>query len=78
MQLRNEGLREDGYQAIQFALDSGVLRDSPFIARNIILITDEGRTEIPLGENLTREIIEVREKQWNYLANPSQLRDNNF
>lgn len=47
--MSNAGLNEDGYEAIQFALDNIPFRDSPFIAKNIILITDEGRTPIPEG-----------------------------
>ena len=49
-QLLNAGLYEDGYEAIDFALKNIPFRDSPFIAKNIILITDEGRTPIPQGE----------------------------
>ena len=58
-QLQNAGLREDGWEAIQFALDNIPFRESPFIAKNIILITDEGRTPIPQGENITREGLEA-------------------
>lgn len=58
-QLKNEGLREDGYQAIRFALDNVPFRENPFIAKNMILITDEGRTVIPPGETETRESIQV-------------------
>lgn len=57
-QLVTVGFNEDGYEAIQFALDNVPFRDSVFIARNILLITDEGRTVIPEGENLNRESIE--------------------
>ena len=57
-QLRNEGLNEDGYEAIQFAIDNIPFRNTPFISKNIILITDEGRTTIPLGKNITRETIQ--------------------
>lgn len=49
---------EDGYEAIQFAIDNIPFRNTPFIAKNIILITDEGRTPIPQGENITRESIQ--------------------
>ena len=48
--MRNAGLYEDGYEAIDFALNNIPFRESPFIAKNIILITDEGRTPIPQGE----------------------------
>ncbi len=57
-QLVTLGFSEDGYEAIQFALDNVPFRNSPFIAKNILLITDEGRTVIPEGENFTRESIE--------------------
>ena len=57
-QLLVEGLEEDGYEAIKFALDNVPFRNSPFIAKNILLITDEGRTVIPEGANITRESIE--------------------
>ena len=59
VQLRNSGLREDGYQAMKFALDNIPFRNNPFIAKNMIFITDEGRNEIPLGENITRQSIEA-------------------
>ena len=51
-QLLNAGLHEDGYQAIEFALNNVPFRDSPFVAKNIILITDEGRTTIPDGAGI--------------------------
>lgn len=57
---------EDGFQAIQFALDRVPFRASPFIAKNILLITDEGRVPIPEGENLTRPIIEQQLKVASY------------
>ena len=57
-QLITNGRFEDGYQAIQFVLDNIPFRNSPFIAKNILLITDEGRSVIPEGENITRESIE--------------------
>lgn len=57
-QLLTQGRMEDGYEAIQFALDNVPFRNSPFIAKNILLITDEGRTVIPEGENITRQSIE--------------------
>lgn len=50
----NAGLHEDGYEAIDFAVKNVPFRDSPFIAKNIILITDEGRTPIPRGDGETR------------------------
>ena len=52
------GLTEDGYQAIKFGLDNIPFRESPFIAKNFILVTDEGRTVIPEGEGITRESIQ--------------------
>lgn len=55
MQLLNAGLNEDGYEAIQFAIDNTPFRESPFIAKNIILITDEGRSVIPPGEGRTED-----------------------
>ena len=55
--LLTQGLEEDGYEAIQFALDNVPFRNTPFIAKNILLITDEGRTVIPEGVNITRESI---------------------
>lgn len=57
-QLVTAGLEEDGYEAIQFALENVPFRNSPFIAKNILLITDEGRNIIPEGINITRESIE--------------------
>ena len=56
-QLIAAGAREDGYEAIQFALDNVPFRESPFIAKNLLLVTDEGRTVIPEGENITQELI---------------------
>lgn len=56
-QLLNAGLEEDGYQAIDFALKNIPFRDSPFIAKNIILITDEGRTPIPQGAGQLQKIL---------------------
>ena len=53
------GIREDGYLAIKFGLDNIPFRDSPFIAKNVILVTDEGRTVIPEGADLTREGIQA-------------------
>ena len=61
-QLATVGIEEDGYEAIQFALDNVPFRESPFIAKNIILITDEGRTVIDEGENITRESIQAELK----------------
>ena len=61
-QLQTLGIEEDGYEAIQFALDNAPFRESPFIAKNIILITDEGRTVIKEGENITRELIQAELK----------------
>lgn len=61
-QLLTQGLMEDGYEAIQFALDNVPFRNSPFIARNILLITDEGRTIIPEGINITQQSIEQQLK----------------
>lgn len=57
-QLVTAGTEEDGYEAIQFALDNVPFRNSPFIAKNILLITDEGRRTIPEGVNITRDSIE--------------------
>ena len=65
------GIQEDGYEAIQFAIDNVPFRNTPFIAKNIILITDEGRTPIIQGENITRESIQdelkVLQPNWHYL-----------
>ena len=61
-QLATVGIEEDGYEAIKFALDNVPFRESPFIAKNIILITDEGRTVIEAGENITRESIQAELK----------------
>ena len=58
-QLVTSGRIEDGYEAIQFVLNNVPFRNSPFIAKNILLITDEGRTVIPEGQNITRESIEA-------------------
>ena len=57
-QLLTAGVDEDGYEAIQFALDNVPFRNSPFIAKNILLITDEGRRIIPEGEDITRDSLE--------------------
>ena len=57
VQLRDAGLNEDGYEAIHFAIMNVPFRDSPFVAKNLVLITDEGRTVIPQGEDLTKESI---------------------
>ena len=69
VQLRNSGLREDGYQAMKFALDNIPFRNNLFIAKNIIFITDEGRNEIPLGENITRQSIEAELRRDGVLLN---------
>ena len=65
-QLVTNGIEEDGYEAIQFALDNVPFRESPFIAKNIILITDEGRAIIDEGENITRESIQEQLKVRTY------------
>lgn len=52
------GLEEDGYEAIKFSLDNVPFRNSPFIAKNILLVTDEGRSVIPRGANITRDSLE--------------------
>ena len=57
VQLKNAGLYEDGYEAIHFAITNVPFRDSPFIARNILLITDEGRSIIAQGQDLTKASI---------------------
>lgn len=57
--LINTGKNEDGYEAMKFALDNVPFRNNPFIAKNMILITDEGRTPISGAENITRESIEA-------------------
>ena len=59
-QLLNAGLYEDGYQAIDFALKNIPFRDSPFIAKNVILITDEGRTPIPQGAGQPLYLLKVK------------------
>ena len=59
-QLLNAALYEDGYQAIDFALKNIPFRDSPFIAKNIILITDEGRTPIPQGAGQPLDLKRLR------------------
>ncbi len=61
-QLVAAGLFEDGYQAIKFGLDNVPFRESPFIAKNVILVTDEGRTPIKEGEGITRASIEAELK----------------
>ena len=53
------GFNEDGYQAIQFAIDNVPFRNDTRIARNMLLITDEGRTAIPEGAGLTFESVQV-------------------
>ncbi len=57
-QLVTQGLMEDGWEALKFALDNVPFRNNPFIARNILLITDEGREEISEGASITRQSIE--------------------
>ena len=69
VQLINAGLTEDGYEAMQFAIDNVPFRTSPFIAKNMILVTDEGRSVIPLGENITRTSIESELRNNNILLN---------
>lgn len=61
-QLVAAGLFEDGYQAIKFGLDNVPFRESPFIAKNVILVTDEGRTPIREGADITRASIEAELK----------------
>lgn len=56
-QLVTAGLFEDGYQAIKFGLDNVPFRESPFIAKNVLLVTDEGRTVIREGASITKESI---------------------
>ena len=68
-QLLNVGINEDGYEAMKFALDNVPFRNSPFIAKNMILITDEGRTPISGAENITRESIEAELKANDILLN---------
>ena len=60
IQLKNVGLHEDGYEAIHFAINNVPFRDSTFIAKNLLLITDEGRTPIPQGKNITKAFIRDR------------------
>lgn len=74
-QLINAGLYEDGYEAIDFALKNVPFRESPFIAKNIILITDEGRYVIPEGENLTRSSIQTALEENNILLNVVVMAD---
>ena len=69
VQLANAGLREDGYEAMKFSLDNIPFRNNPFIAKNMIFITDEGRNVIPLGENITRESIEAELRRNGVLLN---------
>lgn len=57
VQLKNAGLYEDGYEAIHFAINNVPFRDSPFIAKNVFLITDEGRSIILQGQSLTKTSI---------------------
>ncbi|KAL5475417.1 hypothetical protein EMCRGX_G025231 [Ephydatia muelleri] len=57
IQLKNVGLNEDGYEAIHFAINNVPFRDSPFIAKNVFLISDEGRTIIPQGQSLTKSSV---------------------
>ncbi len=61
-QLIAAGLFEDGYEAIKFGLDNVPFRESPFIAKNILLVTDEGRTVIQEGASITRASIEAELK----------------
>ena len=57
IQLKNVGLHEDGYEAIHFAINNVPFRDSPFIAKNVFLISDEGRSVITQGQSLTKSSI---------------------
>lgn len=68
-QLINAGLNEDGYEAIQFAIDNVPFRNDPRIARNMLLITDEGRTVIPQGAGLTFESIQSALQENDVLLN---------
>ncbi len=61
-QLVTAGLFEDGYQAIKFGLDNVPFRESPFIAKNVLLVTDEGRTVIQEGASITKDSIEAELK----------------
>ena len=72
-QLVTQGLDEDGYEAIHFALNNVPFRNSPFIAKNILLITDEGRTIIPEGVNITRQSIEQELKVLYFAREPENL-----
>jgi len=69
VQLINAGFIEDGYEAMQFAIDNVPFRNNPFIAKNMILITDEGRSVIPLGQNITQSSIESELRNNNILLN---------
>lgn len=68
-QLQNVGQNEDGYEAMKFALDNVPFRNNPFIAKNMILITDEGRTPIAGAEDITRESIEAELRANDILLN---------
>ena len=74
-QLINAGFYEDGYEAIDFALRNVPFRESPFIAKNIILITDEGRSVIPEGENITRSSTQTALEQDSILLNVVVMAD---
>ena len=67
--LPNVGQNEDAYEAMRFAIDNVPFRNSPFIAKNMILITDEGRTPIPGAEDLTRQSVEALLRENNILLN---------
>ena len=52
--LESRGAAEDGYQAMEHAVQKLHLRDSEHVERILILVTDEDRDVIPQGQELTQ------------------------
>ena len=62
----NQGSEEDGYQAIEHALENIELRNTPNVRRVLILVSDEDRDVSSEGQGITRESIQtyLNEKQF--------------
>ena len=62
----NQGSEEDGYQAIEHALENIALRNTPNVRGVLILVSDEDRDVSSEGQGITRESIQtyLKEKQF--------------